>query len=82
MLADARVADSAVPIWIAPPFSGITREKSCLYSIAGKHQNVQGVCLCQHSGYPFFTSKAHDPTSKSEDVLHNCNTGPIKTVSN
>ena len=43
MPADAHVADSAVPIWIAPSFWDYSR-KSCSNSLAVKHQNVQGVC--------------------------------------
>lgn len=45
LLADARVADSAVPIWIAPSFWDNLR-KSSSNSKAEKHHNVQGVCFC------------------------------------
>lgn len=48
LLADARVADSAVPIWIAPSFWDNFR-KSSSNSKAEKHHNVQGVCFCQHN---------------------------------
>lgn len=48
LLADARVADSAAPIWIAPSFWDNFR-KSSSNSKAEKHHNVQGVCFCQHN---------------------------------
>lgn len=56
MLADAHVADSAVPIWTASSFWDYSR-KTCSNSIAAKHQNVQGVL------WLFFSlhDKAFDP---------------------
>lgn len=62
MLVDARVADSAVPIWTAPPFWDYSRKVMFIFNSCKTSERAGGLSL-PAQWLSFLYIKAHDPTA-------------------